>query len=309
MPDVGPPAVERVERICGTDLHYWVYREELLDAAGPRGGGRQPPPIVMIHGLRGTHEGLELIVDRLPGRCVVVPDMPGFGESGPMPDRTHDVAGYANVVEGILKLLGAQDRPVFLLGHSFGSVIAAHVAATVPAFVRRLVLINPIASPPLNGPRVVLTGLTSAYYALGNALPPRLGTALLSNKLAVFVASRAMMRSKDKRIRQYVYDSHLRHFSRFHSPELLSQTYEASVTRTVANYVDRLRVPTLLIAGESDEIAPLDGQRELLSGIVDAELVVIPEVGHLVHYETPGAAAEAVDRFLAARQEDAGAQA
>lgn len=295
-----PAPIEHVEEINGSELHYWVYREELL---GPHSDAVEgsSPPVVMLHGLRGTHEGLQLIVGLLPDRCVVVPDLPGFGDSTPMEGRRHDVAGYATAVIELLELLGARSRPVFLLGHSFGSIVTAHVASSAPELVRRLVLVNAIASPPLNGPRVVLTGLTSAYYAIGKALPARWGNALLSNKLAVLVASQAMLRSKDKQVRQFVYDSHLQHFSRFHSADLLNETYEASLSRTVADYADGLTMPTLLIAGESDEIAPLDGQHTLHDHLVHSELVVIPHVGHLVHYETPGAAAEEIEHFLAAR--------
>ncbi|WP_263250851.1 alpha/beta fold hydrolase [Saccharopolyspora rosea] len=283
---------ERTARICGAELHHWVYRAELAEDARRT--------VLMVHGLRGTHHGLELIAGRLADRCVVIPDLPGFGASEPMVGHRHDVPGYAAVVAELMERLGGREQPLVLLGHSFGSVVAAHVASCAPELVHRLVLVNPLATPALRGPRVVLSGLTSAYYALGKALPPRWGHSLLANKLVVFAASRAMTRTKDKQLRRFIDDSHLKHFSSFHSPALLSETFEASVTRTVADYADALRMRTLLIAGETDEIAPVGGQRALAARLPNAELVVIPEVGHLVHYETPGAAAEAIQRFLGA---------
>jgi pimeloyl-ACP methyl ester carboxylesterase len=54
----------------------------------------------------------------------------------------------------------------------------------------------------------------------------------------------------------------------------------------------------LLIAGERDEVAPLAGQFALLEAFPDARLDVIPGVGHLIHYETPEAAAHAVRAFV-----------
>lgn len=284
---LGPAA--RVAEISGADLRYWVYRDDL---------GSEGRTVLMVHGLRGTHEGLTPIADALPHRRVVIPDLPGFGDSGPM-TRRHDAEGYARAITELIERLDGRKRPVVLLGHSFGSVVAARVASSAPELVDRLILVNPIATLPLRGPRVVLSGLTSAYYALGAALPGRVGRSWLSTKWFVLAASRAMTRTRDKRLRRFIDDSHLRHFSRFHSPALLGETFRASVTSTVADYADSLTVPTLMIAGETDDIAPLAGQYELAARIAGAELVVIPEVGHLVHYETPAAAAGEIERFLA----------
>lgn len=296
--------VERVAEINGASVHYWVYCPESTDVQEER----EAPVAVMVHGLRGTHQGMELIARYLarerPRGPAVLLDLPGFGDSSPMVGRGnqrcgHDVAGYAGVVTSLLERLGARGRPVVLLGHSFGSVIAAHVASRAPELVWRLVLVNPIATPALRGPRVITSYLTSPYFALGKVLPERTGRALLSNRWIVLGVSRAMTRTKDRQLRRFIDDSHLRYFSRFHSPALLSEAFRASVTRTVADYADSLVMPTLLIAGEADKIAPLAGQRALAGRLPHSRLAVIPDVGHLVHYETPWAAAAEIQRFLA----------
>ena len=58
-------------------------------------GDEAAPAVVMLHGLRGDHHGLEPIVSHLSGLRVVVPDLPGFGETPPLLGRRHDLPGYA----------------------------------------------------------------------------------------------------------------------------------------------------------------------------------------------------------------------
>lgn len=286
-PEIEVAAVHRHERISGADLHYWTYH--------PGIGGTV---LVMLHGLRGTHHGLESIVARLPDQRVVVPDLPGFGESSPMTEHRHDVAGYACAIIELIERIADRQSPVVLLGHSFGSVIAARVAARAPELVRRLVLVNPIAAPPRRGSLAVMARVVSAYYWLGKALPRRFGKALLSSRWVVLAVSHQMVRTKDKRLQRFVHDNHLRYFSRFHSPAVLCESYESSIRDAVLEHAPSLTMPTLLIAGETDDIAPPAGQRVLAERLAEAELVVLPEVGHLVHYETPAAAARAIRRFL-----------
>ena len=59
-------------------------------------------------------------------------------------------------------------------------------------------------------------------------------------------------------------------------------------------------VPTLLVAAERDDIAPLPAQRALAARFADARLAVVPGTGHLAHYEAPTAVAREIETFLAA---------
>lgn len=281
--------VEYVAGVGGSRLHYWVYHEDR--AADGR------PTVVCVHGFRGTHHGLELIVRGLPEYRVVVPDLPGFGSSTTMEEHRHDVEGYA---DALIQFLREQSTdPIVLCGHSFGSVIAARVAVLEPELVERLVLINPISTPALGGPRALLSRLAAAYYRLGRSLPERPAQALLTSNLIVRLISETMLRSRDPEVRRFVHKSHREHFSSFHGRAVLHQAFRASVSATVADYADHIAAPTLLVAGEADDIAPLPGQRAVLAQLRAGELLTIPDVGHLVHYETPQAAADGIAAFLA----------
>src|SRR5690606_31255495 len=113
-------------------VHYWVYNPT----------GKQT--IVMIHGFRGDRHGLEDIVAELPKKYrVIVPDLPGFGESPELPDK-HDIESYTKFLHDFIAKV--TDQPPVLLGHSFGSIITAHYAAQQSQAITKLILVNPIAS-------------------------------------------------------------------------------------------------------------------------------------------------------------------
>jgi pimeloyl-ACP methyl ester carboxylesterase len=260
---------------------YWTY--------GPADAART---VVFLHGLRGDHHGLEPIVSHLDGVRVVVPDLPGFGASPPFPHDAHDIAGYAAWAGELVDAIGG--RPV-LAGHSFGSIVAAAAAPT--ADVARLVLVNPIAAATLRGPRRAMTWLTVGYHRLGAALPERAGTALLRHPLVTRIASAAMTTTEDPALRRWIHAEHRRYFSGFADRRVLLEAFHASISHDVTEYAADVAVPTLLVATERDDIAPVAAQRALVQRFPDARLVVIAGAGHLAHYEAPAAVADAIAQF------------
>lgn len=60
----------------------------------------------------------------------------------------------------------------------------------------------------------------------------------------------------------------------------------------------RIAAPTLVIAGESDAVIPLSDSEPMATSIPSAELVIIPESGHMSAMENPAAVNSAVLRFL-----------
>jgi pimeloyl-ACP methyl ester carboxylesterase len=253
---------------------------------GPAAAGVR---LVFLHGLRGDHHGLVPIVGQLTGIRVLVPDLPGFGGSAPLPRDRHDVAGYLAWTRALLAAV-APDGNAVLAGHSFGSIVAAATAVT--ARPRRLVLVNPIASAP----RGAATRLTVGYHRLAAALPERAGTALLRSPLVTRIASVAMATTRDQALRRWIHAEHGRYFAGFADRRVLLEAFQASISHDVAEFAPAVTAPTLLVAAERDTLAPLATQRGLR--FPDARLVIVPAVGHLTHYEAPAAVAAAISEFV-----------
>ncbi|TFH57143.1 alpha/beta fold hydrolase [Glutamicibacter arilaitensis] len=251
--------------------------------------------IYAVHGFRGDHHGLARIVSRLAHYTVIVPDLPGFGSSTSMADLEHDVNGYAAVLAQLAQELQL-DSSVHLLGHSFGSIVAAKLATT--RSFASLILLNPISELALESDQALLAKLTSGYYEVCAKLPARIGEPLLRSKLFSDAMSLVMTKSKDPLTRAYVRDQHRAYFGGFHSRATLAQAYRASISATVGDYAPQLDLPTLMVGGMQDELGTPQTQEALRARFADAHLVMLENVGHLIHYEKAPQTADAIENFL-----------
>jgi pimeloyl-ACP methyl ester carboxylesterase len=279
--------VERHEvEVAGATTAYWVY--------GPATDAAEPLTVIAVHGFRGEHHGLEPVLAFLPELRVIAPDLPGFGETAPLPGGIHDLNAYA---QWLRDFAGAVAPGAVILGHSFGSIVTSAAVAS-GLETPQLILINPIGAPALEGPKGILTKLAVFYYAMGAKLPSAIGTAVLRNRLIVRATSIAMAKTADPALRRFIHDQHDTYFSSFADRDVLREAFVASVSNDVRAYAAEIDVPTLLVAAQQDDITPIEDERRLATMFPDAELVEIADVGHLIHYETPAEAAGAIRRFL-----------
>jgi len=269
--------------VNGVDTAWWDF--------GPQS---RPVDLVMVHGFRGDHHGLEPFVAALgSGVRVLIPDLPGFGATRAFAGPA-DIDAYATWLSAFCAA-HAPGAPV--LGHSFGSIVVAAARAAGLA-VSATILVNPIAANALKGPRGLMTKLAVGYYALSAKLPERMGYALLRNRAIVRVMSVTMAKTTDKELRRWIHGQHDEYFSVFDGRRAVLEAFQASVRNDVAQFAAGLTGPVLLIVADRDDITSLARQRELAARLGDATLHIVRNVGHLVHYEAADEAADAIRRFL-----------
>ena len=292
MPAVSPyaqklaviPTVEASVVVDGVITHYWEY-----------GDVSSPIQLVMIHGFRGDHHGLEPIVAELGADVhVIIPDLPGFGISDALPSPA-DINSYAHWLSGFITALNAKSSVI--LGHSFGSiVVGAALASGLPN--KRAILINPIAANALKGPRGFMTRLAVLYYKAAAALPAKSGYALLKNKAIVRVMSETMAKTTNPNLRQWIHEQHDQYFSLFASRDSVLEAFETSVSNDVSQFAPDIHQELMMLVADKDDITALPEQKLLASRIPGTRLEIVEGVGHLVHYEAPDFAARNIRDFL-----------
>ncbi|WP_346845393.1 alpha/beta hydrolase [uncultured Rothia sp.] len=283
-PEQFSSGTQKTVKIFGARTRFWEY------------GNPDGATLVLIHGFRGDHHGLELIAGYLSDFRVIVPDLPGFGKSEALPAIKHSLSSFAGWLNTFTeKILPHQTFD--LVGHSFGSIICSYFAASRPEKIKRLILINPISEPALEGNQKIMSYLAEAYYELGARLPQALGFPLLRSKIVTLISSKFMAKNSDPALQRFIDGQHLAYFGAFSSRTALLEAYQTSISETAAHFAPVLSIPTLMIVAECDDLGTLQTQQAMAQNISHCTLKIIPHVGHLIHYETPQTAAKLIRDF------------
>ncbi len=258
------------------DDHVWVYYERDARAAPT------DAPVLLLHGFTGSKENFLPLLARVGGgHRMLVPDLPGWGESS-----RHRAADYgiAAQVARIERFLEVQQIPkVHLVGHSMGGHIAGVFAATHPARVESLALIDSagVRFKPNAFALRVLRGETpfnartpaefddfmAQLFAEPPFLPPRLRDVLLARNQAGHAFNARVLDSIGRGAGAFELEAKL----------------------------DRIDSPTLVLWCKDDRILDVSSVRTLARIRPAPTVTVMEGCGHMAMMEQPRAFADSLE--------------
>jgi pimeloyl-ACP methyl ester carboxylesterase len=102
-------------------------------------GDRANPTLVLLHDAPGSALMIEPLIAALSAdHFVIAPDLPGGGESEPLPEGGRSLADYAAAVEQVCAQIGIDTATVYGIG--FGASVAVEIARAFPALVEGVIL-------------------------------------------------------------------------------------------------------------------------------------------------------------------------
>jgi len=239
------------------------------------------PTVVLLHGSASSLYGVEALAQRLwPSFDVIRPDLPGFGVTGPSPDRDYRVATYAATLARFLDAIGVEHYTV--AGNSLGGNIAWNLALDHPERLTGLVLIN-------------ATGYPDKQLPAGMALARN---PVIGQLLRRFMPRRAVGRSLRQAVGPNCDIVDAAMVERTHRLWNRPGNRSAFVDFLTTDQPDRsaeipnIDVPTLVLRS-----ADMDGQH-FTRDIAGSVEKVHPDGGHLLPEEDPAWVADAITQFL-----------
>jgi pimeloyl-ACP methyl ester carboxylesterase len=258
-------------------LHY----EEL--------GPPDAPAILFLHGITGSRRYWRHKVRPLQDRWrLILPDLLGFGLS-PKPQIEYRMDVFRDSVRKLIEELDLAGRPMFIVAHSLGGLVALEYAALYGAHIQGMVL--------LSLPRFHDKESAHAVFWRGS---PHYRRLLKQHSLAETLAQ--MKRTGIEVTLRYLFrfpwtvlvDSH-----KFTLNSLTSTLENCLLNYQVDLILPRVpAIPTLLIHGEQDSVAPLAHLTDLATLYPSIRLATIAGTGHHVFLTHTRRCLSLMSRFL-----------
>jgi 2-hydroxy-6-oxonona-2,4-dienedioate hydrolase/4,5:9,10-diseco-3-hydroxy-5,9,17-trioxoandrosta-1(10),2-diene-4-oate hydrolase len=244
-------------------------------------------PVVLLHGggpgatgASNYSRNIETLAQRFR---VIVPDMPGYGQSSKDLDHTDPFGDLAFAIRSMLDELGIEKA--HLVGNSYGGAAALRLALDRPDRVDRLILMGPGGIGPTRG--LPTKGLKTLFDYYGGEGPSR-------DKLESFIRDYLVHDGAavdddliDVRYRasidpEVVANPPLRRPS---GPDALRTLWRMDFTRD--RRLARAETPTLVIWGADDKVNRPSGGATLARTMPHCDLYVVAKTGHWVQWERP----------------------
>ena len=238
--------------------------------------------LLCIHGLGGSSNTWTPLLAALSNFKVIRPDLPGSARS-PLLTVPLSIEGYAASLEALLAGLGVESLHV--MAHSLGTVVAQHLAVRNPGKIKSLALFGPLVAPPEAArPNIV----ERAGAARG-------GVAAMQEIADAIVKGATSQETKAQQpaVLALVRESVMRQ-----PPEGYAQSCEALAAAQSAE-IERIDVPTLLVTGDQDGVAPPANVAAMASRINGSRQVVFDGCGHWTTFEKPQRCMQELEHFYA----------
>lgn len=238
------------------------------------------PPLLYLHGPWGLTPDLPFLARLASAYKVFAPRHPGTSSGAP--NAAHAVDTFWDLVIYYGELMDRLDlKTVPIVGHSFGGLVAAEIAASMPERAKRLVLIDPVGLWRDDHP-------VKNWMIMPEAARPRALFADPAGEAAHDFF--ALPEEKEARVASIV--------SLVWAQACTGKYVWPLPDKGLKHRIHRIAAPTLIVWGKQDGIVSPVYAQEFASRISGSRTALIEDAGHLPHLERGDQVSNLVHRFL-----------
>lgn len=251
----------------------------------------------MIHGFTGDHNGFQKLLPLLADYTLVIPDLPGCGQSSLPAEKDWSIDRLAALANEFVKTLQLPEPPV-IFGHSMGGLVVASMVHQAPElYSHDVILLSPVPRKvtPFNDTRFIGAKLGELQYLVGYGVPV-IGPKIVKSK--ALTKQIADLLTTDLAYRDFTREQmweNLKWISSLKYYYFLERDINKHGAIDYAGELAKKRL--LVINGDIDRVVPLDYLEPFIRA-TNAEFVLINGVGHDAHYEKAPEVTDAVKAFL-----------
>jgi pimeloyl-ACP methyl ester carboxylesterase len=256
----------------------------------------QGPLIVLVHGITGSSDQWEPVMDALRDRYTVfAPDLLGHGESA-KPRGDYSLGAYASGIRDLL--IGLSAEPATIVGHSLGGGIAMQLAYQFPERCGRLVLMSSggiardvhplLRAASLPGSEVVLPLIThTRLLDVGAAVGRALGKIGLQAGPDIAEGARGYASLSDAGARAAF----------LHTIRAVIDPMGQRISALDRLYLAE-KMPSMVVHGERDQIIPIHHAAIAHEAMPGSRLEILPDAGHFPQLTEPVKIARLLADFI-----------
>lgn len=250
---------------------------------------------LLIHGWSSSWYALSPLLGLLSQRFFAMAvDLPGYGESPPLPEHV-TIPAYADLLADLIQ--DVSDGPVVLVGHSMGGMISLNLAMQYPVLVERMVLIGPTISGRLSQYINLFVSPITLLERFG------LGGLMVSTveRMAMDLTDR-LMRPASFAERTGITEEDYMHLRadvrRPGQGRARAECFLAMRENDLRGRLSGIEAPSLVLWGAEDNTVPLRDAGVVADEWPQADLRIIPKAGHWPQFETPDTTRRQIAAFL-----------
>jgi len=227
-------------------------------------------PFLVLHGWRSNSDRWQSFSESLSQKNIkiIVPDMPGFGKSEE-PKIAWSADNYVEWINNFSNAVPELKHGFYLLGHSFGGMLAAKFTLKYTQKVEKLFLVSasciriktPSKKLAYNISRIIKIFYFFPYYEL---------------------------------FRKFVYKYIIKRSDYLHVSGIMKDIYLKIISEDLSYKLPFIKVPTIIVWGPKDDLTPIEHADIINDKIHKSKLVVIPDADHYLNIKIPEVLAQKV---------------